>query len=332
MSESQIRTIEQFFELAGQPAGTAALNVALRLGVIDLLGEGQKTVAEIAGHCGLQEAGTGPLMRVLQETGLVESYDEYFALSQAGRMIPRGLWAVMFEQWTQLESALKLAEGEAEEPAFEQQQREEKRRQRFQFVQNQISWTATGIAIKAAEALGAGTQRKSLHLLDLGCGSAIFSMTIAHRDPGCLVKLVDDAAGLARARTTVDSLKAESRVEMIESDDLSLPGHDATFDMVLMADRVHVLEREELKKVLATAARTLVAGGEIVLIDHFPGQERGEVNLSLYELQLLAGTGHGMVTLRELKPLLEEAGFVDIQFTDLPVTPCTHGLVLACKP
>ncbi|MGI9518091.1 MAG: methyltransferase family protein [Pirellulaceae bacterium] len=331
MTDSQIRTIEQLFELTGQPAQTASLNAALRLGVIDLLTAGQKTAAEISQQCRLHETGTLALLRVLQQIGLVEKFGDDYALSQAGRLTPGDLWAVMFRQWTQLESALRIEEPSGDQSTSGKSQNAQKRLEQFRFVQEHIAWAAAGIALKVAEALGAGNERESLRLLDLGCGSAVYSMTIAYRDSGCTVTLVDDERGLQRAKTTVESLQADSRVEMIESGDLSISGLNEAFEMALIADRIHVMDIEERKRVLEMVRQSLVSGGEIVVIDHFPGQTRGELNLSMYELQLLAGTGRSMLSLRDLQAILGESGFSEIQFANLPVAPYTHGLMLASK-
>ena len=332
MSDNQINTIERFFEMISQPAQTAAINTALRLGIIDALQEGQKTVPELARQCEINEVGTQALLQVLISSGLVEQFDEHFALSQASRLTSKKLWAIMFDQWTGLESALMNNPPESDDPEYERQRQEQKRLEQFMVVHSQIQWAATGVALKATEALGIGTERRGLSILDLGCGSAIFSMAIAHRDPGTNVQLVDDAIGLARARATIESLDVAQRVEMSESSELVFAGHNSSFDMVLAADKIHIWDEPLRQRILTTAFRTLKPGGEIAIIDVFPGQERGKMNCNLFELQLLTGTRQNTVPLKHLKDLLDKAGFTNIQYTDLPVAPYTHGLVLAAKP
>lgn len=331
MSDSQIRTIERFFEMISQPAQTAALNTALRLGIVDALEHGQKTATELAEQCSINLQGAEALLQILVSTGMVEQFEDYFALSQASRLTSRKLWAIMFDQWTGLESALQLEPDHQDEPEYERQRLDQIRRDQFHIIHSQIQWASTGVALKATEALGIGTERRSLNILDLGCGSAIFSMAIAHRDPQATVQLVDDEGGLARARATVNSLEMDGRVQMSESSELVFPGNNDTFDLVVIADQIHIWPEELRQRLLATAIRTLKPGGEVAIIDIFPGQPQGRTNCNLFELQLLTGTGNNTIKLEQLKQQLESAGFVNIQYTDLPVAPHTHGLVLAAK-
>ena len=332
MSDSQIRVIERFFEMISQPAQTAALNAALRLGIVAALEQGQKTVAQLAEICGTKPQGTEALLQVLVKTGMVEQFEDHFALSQASRLTPQALWAILFNQWTALESALQHQPQDPDEPEFERDQRQRKRYEQFRAAHSQIQWAATGVALKLTEALGIGSERRNLNILDLGCGSAVYSMAIAHHDPQAKVQLVDDQVGLARARATVNSLDIDGRIEMTESAELVFPGNNDSFDLVIVADQIHVWSPEMRQRILATALRTLKPGGEMAVIDIFNGQDRGTMNCNLFELQLLIGTGQNVVKLPALKQQVETTGFVEIQYTNLPVAPYTHGLLLAARP
>jgi SAM-dependent methyltransferase len=329
MSDSQLRTIETFHRLLGQPAQTAVLNAALRLGIIDALREGQKTAGQLERKCELRRGTVTPLMELLKPTGLVEQFGEHYALSQAAQMAPRSLWAAWFEQWTHLEASLRPDNAALSE--YDRLRAEEHRRERFLASRGQMQWAATGAALKAAEALDIGGHRRSLHILDLGCGAAVYSMTLAHRDPGCIVRLVDNANGLARARATVQSLDIESRVSMLETDDLNIPGSDGAFDLVILGDHIHQWSADEQEQLLRTGHRVLGPGGEIAIVDVFAGQERGQLAVSQFALQLLIGTGNAVTPPELLNERLLRVGFTRIQFTHLPAPPWTHGLVVGIR-
>lgn len=316
--------------MLAQPAQTASINSALRLGVLDALTEGQKTVDEISNQCELNRAGTAALLQVLVEIGLLEQFEEHFALSQAARLTPKALWAITFDQWTGLEQALSINRN-SDEPEFEKQQRQEKRLQQFQAIHSQIQWAATGVALNAAEALGICEERQALKILDLGCGSAVYSMTLVHRDPQSHVTLVDTPYGLGRAEATVNSLDVQSRVAMLKKDDFLSQLPEEQFDLVIIADQIHQLSMDQLSSLLQTAFGVLSAGGELALIDIFPGQPRGKMNCHVFELQLLTGTGSNMHAVTSIRRAMESAGFQKIQYTDLPVAPYTHGLILGAK-
>ena len=118
----------------------------------------------------------------------------------------------------------------------------------------------------------------------------------------------------------------------MESAELVFPGENESFDLVLISDRIHLLQPDVRQRVIATAMRVLKPGGELAIIDVFAGQAEGNLNVHLFELQLLVGTGDSLLTLETAKELLDAAGFQSIQYTHLPVAPHTHGLVLAAKP
>ncbi len=330
MSDNQLRTIEIFHQLLGQPGLTASLNAALRLGVIDALRDGQKTAEELGRQCELKSFAVPALMNLLQPTGLIEQFGDNYALSQAAQMAPRSLWAMWFDQWSHLETALKTG-GDPSLSDFDRLRSEDRRREQFRLIRGQIQWAETGAALKTAEALDIGNHRRSLHILDLGSGSAVYSMTLAHKDPGCIVKLVDGPVGLARAQATVKSLDIQSRVSLLQTDDLNIAGNDGAFDLVIIADHVHDRSSEELDQLLHTAHRVLGPGGEIALIDVFAGQERGTQIVSQFQLELLIGTGNPPFSPEQLHEKLTRIGFTQIQFTHLPAPPWSHGLVLGLR-
>lgn len=330
MSESELKTVESFFRSLQQPAITAAINVALRTGVLDALRQGQQTADSLARTCHLHPHALPALMQMLIDAEIVEQFGEHYALSRGAVMTPPSLWAGLFEQWTHLESALK-SKRDSTASEFERVQEMEKRRARFLATRTQMQWTSTPAALKAAEALDIGDERRSLHILDLGCGAAIYSMTLAHRDPGCIVRLVDGERGLMQAQATVENLELEQRTSFIKSENLNIEGNDAAYDMVIIGDHIHSWTATERRQLLQTACRVLGPGGELVIIDVFASQARGASTVSQLQLQLLIGTGQPLLGVDDLHEEMKEAGLAQIQYTDLPAPPWTHGLLLGVR-
>ena len=58
-----------------------------------------------------------------------------------------------------------------------------------------------------------------LRILEIACGSAVFALTFAHRDPDSVANLLDDPEGLPLARQTVESVGLDRQVVMIETED-----------------------------------------------------------------------------------------------------------------
>ncbi len=320
MSRNQLKTVETFFQLVHLPSHTAAINAALRLGVIDVLSEGQQSAGQIAKRTKLNLRGVKALLDVLCEVEMVEQFDGDYALSQAARMIPKSVWGSLFQQWMQLENALQPQHASPDNG------------QLYKQYLNQIEWTCTPSALKVADALGIGSERTGMQVLDFGCGAAIYSMTIAHRDPQSHITLVDNIQGLARARGTVNNLELQDRVTELPLESFLPSEYADQFDLVLIADQLHLFTAEEGHKRLAAAAQLLRSGGEIAIIDAFAGQPRGRTAGSIQELLVMIASGKNITTLKELRHWLDEVGFQAIQYTDLPAPPFTRGLILGSKP
>src|SRR5690606_20768481 len=113
-------------------------------------------------------------------------------------------------------------------------------------------WVHTPAAMQAAEILDIGgtptTDPESdgelilstppLRILDLGCGSAVWSCAMAFRDPGAAVLAVDEEAALVAARSTARSIQLGERFETLagQPEEVALPTAD--FDLVLVAQRL----------------------------------------------------------------------------------------------
>ena len=185
------------------------------------------------------------------------------------------------------------------------------------------------------QVLDVGKSRRGLRILEIGCGSAVFGVTLVHCDPDSVLNLLDNAAGLERARTTVGSLKLERQVEFIEatnwSDLSAIPElQDQTFDLVLLAGILHRLRRDEVKNLLPQVHGLVKADRELAIIDVFPGQEKGTKQRAVFELELGLRTAAGQPFEPEkLKTMLIEAGFSNIQYAHLPSAPYYLGLMLA---
>ena len=193
----------------------------------------------------------------------------------------------------------------------------------------------TPAALDAAQVLDVGKSRRGLRILEVGCGSAVFGITLAHRDPDSVVNLLDDAIGLERAKKTVESVGLERQSVLIESktwldlDSVSeLEGE--TFDLVVVAGIIHRLGQGSLNKLLGQLHALVKPERELVLIDVFPGQEAGNSQRLIFELELGLRSSTGQLhSPEELEAALKETGFANVQYAHLPAAPNYWGLTLA---
>ncbi len=297
--------------------------------MIRALSAGQKTTEQLASELDLQPEALARLMKVLVETELVEQYGDDFALSTIARLIPAPFLDFGDDYWKHLSRHVRTGVSLVNDDELPHEE--------DQYLLNKASeeWTLTPTALDAAQVLDIGKSRRGLRILEIGCGSAVFGVTLVHRDPDSVLNLLDNAAGLERARTTVESLKLERQVEFIEAADWSnlsaipeLQGQ--TFDLVLLAGVLHRFRRDDVKSLLAQLHGLVKADRELAIIDVFPGQENGTKQRAIFELELGLRTAAGqLLDPQELKTMLVEAGFTNVQYAHLPSAPYYLGLMLA---
>ena len=147
-----------------------------------------------------------------------------------------------------------------------------------------------------------------------------------------LFRSLDNAAGLNLAKTTVDSVGVENRVELVEGDYLEPDMGDDQFDMVLMSGILHRHSMETCQSLFKTAHQLLKPGSEMVVVDLFPGQEKGELNYRVAELEIRLRTSAGQLhDPAQVQHEMIMQGFDQIQYAHLPAAPYYWGLILATR-
>jgi 2-polyprenyl-3-methyl-5-hydroxy-6-metoxy-1,4-benzoquinol methylase len=263
-------------------------------------------------------------MAALVQTRLVEQYGEHFALSQTARMIPPQLSDLGDAHWQHLGKFLRTGQPLPQQPNLAATEDD------YQNTWLLHEWMQTPAAMSAVSALDIGRHRKGMQVLELGCASGVFSLTFAHNDPDSRFVLVDSPERMSLARSAAESMEMAERIEFVEQDYSTFEPARGAFDLVLLASIIHRHEESQVKQLIRSSAQGLSPGGEICIVDVFPGQERGNQFRALFELELAMRTARGQLhSPFLLQDWLRDAGFGDIQFTHLPAPPYLWGLIVA---
>lgn len=154
-------------------------------------------------------------------------------------------------------------------------------------------------------------------VLEAGCGVGAQTVTLASNSPKALITSIDvSAASIAEARRTVQAA-AISNVTLRQADIFHLPFSPDAFDHVFVC---FVLEHlAQPVEALRALKRVLKPGGTITVIegDHgstffYPDSDHARRVVDC-QVQLQASAGGNALIGRALYPLLEEAGFGEIQ-------------------
>jgi len=145
-------------------------------------------------------------------------------------------------------------------------------------------------------------------VLDVGCGSGRLTMAAqGWAGTGGQAVGLDpspEMIQIARQNAARAGLKAKFELGVVES----LPFPDASFDVVLNRLMLHHLPGDLKQRGLAEMRRVLKPGGSCLVVDFEPPKS-GLLRLIVQNhLSLMAH-----VDVREYVPLLEQAGFIDIE-------------------
>jgi SAM-dependent methyltransferase len=326
MSNAQINTLNDRVALHNRNAICHAIRAAVNLGVIDALLEGQMSCEELAARIGADSKALRILMNVLISSELVDKFGDDFALSPVARLIPKTLMDFGDRYWSELERFVRTGVSLANDASHPDSDAD------FLASSATNEWMYTPAALDAAKVLDIGRSRRGIRILELGCGSGVFGATFIHRDPDSRLVLVDNAAGLALARTTIESVQLDSRVYMIENDYMNLNIDEDPFDLVLAAGIVHRHSTEQCQTLMKTAYQQLKPDGELAVVDIFPGQPGGDVTRAVWELEIGLRTASGRLHDPALfQQALVASGFEDVRFAHLPSPPHIWGLMLASR-
>src|SRR6056297_482007 len=227
---SQDQTLQQYQQLIQLNSASHLIRTAREIGLFDALHEGQQTAEQLIARLDLQPQLAPPFLDALRAIGVIEQYQEDFALAQVTRLLCEHDADLGDAMWARLPQALR------DDHAPEDDE--------YHAAVAATQWVHTATAIEAAEILNIGDERQGLRILDLGCGSAVWSSAIAYQDPDSRITAVDHPGALVAAQRTADSIALDDRFETIAGSIEAVELADETFDLVLLATRLHALPRD----------------------------------------------------------------------------------------
>ncbi|MBB3206858.1 precorrin-6B methylase 2 [Rhodopirellula rubra] len=349
---NQDRTLDHYQELMTINATSHILRAARQIGLFDQLAEGQKTVETLAENLKIPQSRVFMLIQSLIAVGIIEQYQEDYALSSTARLLCQYDADLGDVTWNGLADALRRSPSDtpSDETTPNDSPITTKLQKRFDAIAA-TQWVHTPAAMQVAEILDLGSSpadpaalegngalpdeqpHESIELLDFGCGSAVWSSAMAFREPAMRVTAIDNQAALVAASATANSIGLTDRFETRVGDvpGVSLP--DTTYDMVVIAQRLHAFDPSQIRKILDTAMASLKSGGRLIVIDSFRGPHQPMLAESLEVLRMQIQTSDGDVPeLPVAEQRMKDAGFENIQFTFIAASRIGLGMMIGSKP
>ena len=298
---------------------SAALNVALELGIADLLADGPRSTADLAKDAGVREDGLYRVLRALASAGIFEEQGHRtFTLNTPASMLRKGpaslhdlgLWMtdpfhfrVYAETLHSVQTGRPAAEKVTGMPVFEYFAREPKLSSVFNNAMTSWSGPTVAAALKAYDFSGIET------LVDVAGGHGHVLTSILRQYPAMRGILFDLEHVIAGAGPLLDGSGVADRVETATGDFFAAvpPGGDA----YIMKNIIHDWDDDRALPILQNISKAFDGrrDGRVILLEAVipPGNQPDFGKL--IDLEMLLMPGGRERTAEEFASLFESAGF-----------------------
>ena len=305
-------------------AASRIVAAAVQFDVFSRIADGCRNFSEIARATGASERGMRMLLDALVAMGLVIRAGQQVELTPAAaRYLVREsadyVGAVMemetdmlWEAWGKLSEAVRSGK-----PLRAVNQRDAAERF-FPSLIRSLHVYNREPARTMARALGAGTSARAMRVLDVGCGSAVWSIAIAEIDREARVTANDFPPVLELTREYVRREGLEHRYEFLPGNLREVDFGAQRFSLAILGNIVHSEGVDSSRELFRRLHRALVPGGRIAIIDMIPNDTRsGPYYPVMFALNMLVNTEEGgTYTLTEYSHWLDEAGFAQVDTAD----------------
>jgi predicted O-methyltransferase YrrM len=151
-------------------------------------------------------------------------------------------------------------------------------------------------------------------MLDVGGGSAAFSMEIVKKNPSVSAAVLDLPHVIPLTKKYVDEAGLTDKFKFIEGDYI-IKDFEGTYDLILLSAIVHINSHDQNKILIKKCADALNEKGMIIINDFVMNEERtSPYHGALFSLNMLVGTESGdTYTEKEMREWFEAAGLSKIE-------------------
>ncbi len=299
------------------------LSAAVQHALFSHIASGHESVAAIAAAAGTDPRATRMLLDALVALGLLGKEGGQYRLTPESRIYlvresPDYVGALMeiddlWNAWSRLPEVVRsgrpsvTVERQAEAEAF------------FPTLIRSLHVLNRPPARRLAAALGLGARHRGLRILDVGAGSAVWSIALAEADTDARVTAQDYPGVLAETAGFVARHGLETRYDYLAGDLNVVDFGAGRFDLAVLGNIVHSEGEASSRRLFRRLHAALASGGRLAILDFFPDEDRtGPMPAVMFALNMLVNTEHGdTYTLSEYRAWLAEAGFASVEMVEI---------------
>lgn len=306
----------------------AALNAAHETGVLALLAGGPLSARACADRLGLSEHPLQCVLAALVASGLLVCADGLYALpadtSLSTSLEPAMLGALQqhFQYTTQL-----LRTGT---PLPWMDQSEVQRVTSYGNLVSDLGRLYTDLADFLAQKL----PRQPASILDIGCGSGVWSLAVAATNDRTRVTGNDLPEVLPAFSARAQRLGLAGRTALLPGDMNRVELPAGQFELVVIANVLRLEPAERAQRLVERGAAALGPGGQMLIIDALAaGTMQKELCRAAYTLHLALRTGLGRVhSPSEIQGWMTAAGLSQLQVIDCGAQMTAIGAIWGVRP
>jgi len=329
-------TPDRILQMAWGFAPPLILETALNFGIFDAVDQGPKTVEELAQSADTSVRGMRAILNALvglafltcheglyrptheSATFLVSARPSYYGTyftHMTRQLLPR--WMRLAESVKSGAPVLNVSDENVGQKFFSE------------FVESlfPLSYRAAKLV---GEYLGVPAASGRVSVLDVGAGSGVWGIALAHLSPQVRIHAVDWPAVLEVTRKVALRQGVAGRLTTVPGDLLEAD-FGRSHQIAMIGHIIHSEGPERSRKLLGRIFNALAPGGTIVISEFMPNEERsGPPNALIFAVNMLVHTEHGdTFTFKEISEWLRDLGFVNPRLLE---APAPSPLVLADKP
>lgn len=312
------------------------LTAGLQLGVFSIIAGGRNSAAAIAEAAGASPRGMAMLLDALVGIELLtKSASAYELTPDSARYLVResaDYAGALLESDMQWEAWGHLADSVSSGKPWRSASESEHAQKFFPILIRTLHVTNRDLAHRLAAALVPHGSRHGLRVLDIGCGSAVWSIAIAELDPQAQVTALDFPVVLESTREFLAREGVLDQYEFLPGNFHSAEFESSRYDLVVLGNIVHGESPEQARELFRRIQHALEPGGRLAIIDMLPNDDRtGPPFPLMFALTMLLNTDDGgTYTLAEYRAWLNDARFAQVETVEIgshsPVIVATKAL------